>query len=141
MESVFAKAVGPARQVMALLTLLTTLALVLGAVGVYGVITHFVNRRKRDWGIRIALGQAPSHVVGQVVGRGARLVVAGIVVGLVAAVALARLLASLLYGVGTTDAASLAVATAMLLVVGLIAAWVPGYRASRTDPALVLREQ
>ena len=141
MSSIFARAVGPARQVMALLTLLTALALVLGAVGVYGVITHFVNRRKRDWGIRIALGQAPSHVVGQVVGRGARLVVAGIVVGLVAAVALARLLASLLYGVGTTDAASLAVATAMLLVVGLIAAWVPGYRASRTDPALVLREQ
>ena len=141
MGRVFAKAVGPARQVMALLAILTTLALVLGAVGVYGVITHFVNRRKRDWSIRIALGQAPGHVIGQVVGRGARLIVAGIVVGLVAAVALARLIASLLYGVGTADPLSLAGATSALLAVGLLAAWIPGYRASRTDPALVLREQ
>jgi putative ABC transport system permease protein len=141
LEQVLDKAVGPARQIMALLSLLTGLALVLGAIGVYGVISHFVSRRKRDWGIRIALGQTPSRVVTQVVGRGASLVSAGVVLGLAGVVVLSRLLVSLLYGVGTADPLALAAASAALLVVGLTAAYIPAYRASRVDPASVLREQ
>ena len=71
-----------ARQVMRLLTLLSSLAVALGAIGVYGVLAHFVGRRRRDWAIRMALGFAPASVVGHVVRRGARLVGTGIAAGL-----------------------------------------------------------
>ena len=141
MEREFATAVGPARQVMMLLAILTTLALVLGAVGVYGVISHFVNRRSRDWGVRLALGMAPSKVVRMIVARGTALVGLGIVLGIAAFFALARLLGSLLYGVGASDPLAMGSATVVLLVVGVLAAVIPGMRASRTDPAIVLREQ
>jgi len=141
MERVFTQAVGPARQIRALLTLLTALALVLGAIGVYGVISHFVNRRKRDWGIRVALGLTPSRVIAQVLGHGGTLVAVGAVLGVVAVFALARFLASFLYGVGAADPLALAAATAVLLAVGLLAAFVPAFRASRVNPAVVLREQ
>jgi predicted permease len=141
MEHELALAVGPARQVMMLLAILTTLALVLGAVGVYGVISHFVNRRSRDWGVRIALGMMPGKVVRMIIARGTALVALGIVIGIAAFFALARLLGSLLYGVGAGDPFAMASATIVLLVVGVVAAAVPGLRASRTDPAIVLREQ
>jgi predicted permease len=141
MEREFATAVGPARQVMMLLAILTTLALVLGAVGVYGVISHFVNRRSRDWGVRLALGMAPSKVVRMIVMRGTTLVGLGIVLGIVVFFALARLLGSLLYGVGASDPLAMTSATLVLLVVGVLAAVIPGMRASRTDPAIVLRQQ
>ncbi|HEU4564078.1 MAG TPA: ABC transporter permease, partial [Gemmatimonadaceae bacterium] len=140
MERVFARAVGPARQIMTLLALLGGLALVLGAVGVYGVISHFAGRRQRDWGIRVALGLPPSSVVKQVVGHGAVLVGIGVAIGLVCVFLTARLLASFLYGVGTADPVALAAAVAALLAVGLLAALVPAHRASRVDPAVVLRE-
>ena len=141
MELVLTQAVGPARQIMLLLSLLTGLAVLLGAVGVYGVIAHFVGRRRRDWAIRIALGLSPSHVVARVVRRGAALVLGGIAIGVVAAVALARLIGSLLYGVGAADPVAMAAAGLALLLVGLVAAFVPAWRASRTHPALVLREE
>ena len=141
MELELARAVGPARQIMLLLTLLTALAVLLGAVGVYGVISHFVGRRKRDWAIRIALGLAPSHVIGRVVRRGAALVAAGIAIGVVVATILARLIGSLLYGVGAADPIAMAAAGGALLVVGLLAAFIPAWRASRTHPAMVLREE
>jgi predicted permease len=138
---VFDLAVGPARQVMSLLALLTSLALILGAVGVYGVISHFVNRRSRDWGVRIALGMMPARVVRMIVARGAALVSLGVVIGIAAFFALARLLSSFLYGVGAGDPLAMISATFVLLVVGMLAAVIPGVRASRTDPAIVLREQ
>ena len=141
MDRVFAAAVGPVRQIMSLLSLLTFLALVLGAIGVYGVISHFVHRRRRDWGIRIALGLTPSKVIGQVVGRGTMLVAVGVIIGIAAALASAKLLGSLLYGVGATDPLALAGATTTLLLVGVLAAYIPAWRASRVDPASTLREQ
>lgn len=141
MESIFTLAVGPARQVMTLLTLLTALALVLGAVGIYGVISHFVTRRQRDYSIRIALGLAPSRVVSQVVGRGGRLVAAGSIIGVAGALLLARLLATFLYGVGATDPVAMSAAVMALLTVGMLAAFLPALRASRADPAASLREQ
>ena len=141
MESVFNHAIGPARQVMALLTLLSALALTLGVVGVYGVVSHFVTRRRRDWGIRLALGMRPARVIGQIVARGGVLVGVGIVFGIAAFLVLARLLASFLYGVGTADPLALLAATAILLGSGVLAAYLPARRASRIDPALVLREQ
>lgn len=141
MERVFAQAVGPARQIMTLLTLMTGLALALGAIGVYGVIAHHVSRRKRDYSIRVALGLSPARVLRQVVGRGAALVGAGVVVGALASIILGGWLASLLYGVHAADPMALTAAALALLAVGVLAAFVPAYRASRVDPAMVLREQ
>jgi predicted permease len=140
LEAVFSQAIGPAQQVMTVLTLLTALAVVLGAVGVYGVTAQFVRRRQRDLGIQVALGLSPSRVVAQVVGRGGALVLLGSVLGTLAALALARLLSAFLYGVSAVDPLSLAGATFVLLAVGVAAALVPAWRASRSDPAAVFRE-
>ena len=141
LESVFEEALGAPRQIATLLSLLAGLALVLGAVGVYGMISHFVTRRMREYGIRIALGQPPARVLSQVMSRGVGLVVLGSAVGVGAALLLTRLLSSLLYGVGATDPKALAGAVATLLLVGALAALSPALRASRTDPASVLRNQ
>jgi predicted permease len=140
MQSVFDLAVGAAGQIVTLLTLLAGLALVLGAVGVYGVISHYVTRRSRDYGIRIALGQQPSMVIKQVVVRGVALVAFGSTLGIAAALAVTRVLASLLYGVQATDPLALAGAVLLLLLVGALAAFLPARRASLTDPVVVLRQ-
>ena len=140
MRNIFDLAVGPAGQVVTLLSLLAGLALVLGAVGVYGVISHYVTRRSRDYGICLALGLQPARIVRQVVGRGAILVAVGGAIGIVAALAATKVLATLLYGVESTDPVAMAGAVAVLLLVGVIAAFVPARRASLTDPAVVLRQ-
>lgn len=140
MNAVFDLAMGATGQIVTLLSLLAGLALILGAVGVYGVISHYVTRRSRDYGICIALGQRPGRVVRQVVGRGAALVAIGSAIGIVAALAVTKVLASLLYGVEATDPIAMASAVAVLLVVGMLAAFVPARRASLTDPAVVLRQ-
>jgi ABC-type antimicrobial peptide transport system permease subunit len=141
MERVLDDAVGPARQVMSLLTLLSALALVLGAVGIYGVISHFAARRRRDWAIRVALGLPGSKVVGHIVGQGAMLVGLGILSGAVATAVLARLLASFLFGVSTVDPLAFLAASAALLAIGTAAAFIPAWRAGTVSPALVMREQ
>jgi ABC-type antimicrobial peptide transport system permease subunit len=89
----------------------------------------------------MALGLTPGEVVTQVVSRGAALVAGGIVLGLIGVALLARLITSLLYGVGSTDPMALALAAVILLMVGVTAAFAPALRASRVDPAAVLREQ
>jgi hypothetical protein len=141
MDRVFDSAVGPARQVMSLLTLLSALALVLGAVGIYGVISHFAARRQRDWAIRVALGLPGSRVVTHIVGQGAALVAVGIVLGALGTVVLARLLASFLFGVSTLDPLAFAAASAALLAIGVAAAFLPARRAGTVDPVLAMREQ
>ena len=141
LEFVFDRAVGPAGQVVTLLTILAVVALVLGAIGVYGMTSHFVARRTRDYGVYLALGLTPGKVLSQVIRRSVTLVAAGAAIGLIAAVALTGLLSSLLYGVGAADPVSLAVAVATLIATGILAAAVPAWRASRTDPVVVLRQQ
>jgi hypothetical protein len=140
MANVFDRAIGPALQVRLLLTLLAGLALLLGVVGIYGVVSHFVARRRRDWSIRMVLGMQPARVAGQIVGRGGALVGGGIVIGVAAFLVLARLLGSFLYEVGTADPLALLAAAAVLAVAGLVAAALPARRASRVDPAVVLRD-
>jgi putative ABC transport system permease protein len=134
-------AIGPARQIVVLLSLLTALALILGAVGIYGVMTHFAARRRRDWAIRVAVGLPGSRVVTQVLGHGALLVSAGIAVGIVAAATLTRLLSSLLFDVSALDPMAFAIAAAALFAVGMAGAFVPAFRAGRADPLQALREQ
>jgi predicted permease len=140
MSGVFELALGATGQIVTLLTLLAGLALVLGAVGVYGVMTHYVTRRSRDYGICMALGQTPSAVVRQVVGRGAALVAIGGTIGIAAATIATKGLSALLYGVTPADSLSMMSAIVILLIVGMLAAVVPARRASLTDPATILRE-
>jgi predicted permease len=141
MEHVFDQAVGPARQVMRLLTLLTILAMILGAIGIYGVITHFASRRRRDWAIQIALGRPGAEVVRHVVAQGAALAAIGIVAGAAGILGLGKLLDSFLYEVKTLDLPAFAIASSLVLVVGVAAAFLPAWRAGSVDPALTLREQ
>ena len=141
LSAVIDEAVGPARQIMLLLTLLTTLALLLGAIGVYGVISHFATRRRREWSIRIALGLSPASVVRHVVGRGTRLVTLGVVIGVGGMVLMAKLVTPFLYGVHASDPTAVIVSIVILIGVGVLAALIPAVRAGRVDPALVLRDQ
>jgi hypothetical protein len=141
MRRVLDASVGPARQVVSLLSLLTGLALILGAVGVYGVMTHFATRRRRDWAIRIAIGLPSSRVIAHVLGHGAMLVSAGIVAGIAGAAMLTRLLSSFLFDVSALDPIAFATAGAALFGVGVAAAFVPALRAGMADPLEVLREQ
>lgn len=141
MGRVLDAAIGPARQVVVLLSVLTGLALILGAVGIYGVMAHFAARRQRDWAIRMALGLPGSRVIGNVVGHGALLVTAGIGVGVVTAGGLTRLLSALLYQVPAIDLVAFTAAGTALLLVGVLAALVPAWRAATTDPLIALREQ
>lgn len=141
MQRVLDSAVGPARQIMSLLSLLSGLALLLGGIGIYGVISHFASRRRRDWAIRIALGLPGSGVVTHILRQGLALSLVGIACGAVGALMLARLLASFLYGVTALDPLSFGVASLILLAVGAAAAFIPARRAGTVDPALVLREQ
>jgi ABC-type antimicrobial peptide transport system permease subunit len=140
LQAVFDLSVGPVGQVVTLMTLLTMLALILGAVGVYGVISHFVQRRSREFGIRLALGQNPSLIVGRIVTRGVTLVALGGVIGITAALLMSSLLGSMLYGVEAADPLSMTGALSVLLAVGVFATLIPARRASRLDPAVILRQ-
>lgn len=122
------------------LGVLGTLALVLAAVGMYGVIAYHVTTRTREIGIRMAIGATPADAIRLVIGQGLRVTLAGIAIGLILSAMAARLLASLLYGVSPTDAATWAAAVAVWLAVGLLACWLPARRAARVEPVIALRQ-
>ena len=141
MRHVLDTAIGPARQVVVLLSLMTALSLILGAIGVYGVTTHYAARRRRDWAIRMALGLPGARVISHVVSHAALLVTAGIVIGVAGAAMLTRLLSSFLYGVSTLDPIAFVTAGMALLAVGIAAAALPAWRAGMAAPLTALREQ
>lgn len=115
-------------------------ALLLAAFGLYGVLGFMVSQRRREIGVRMALGAGKRAVIGLVLRRGGVLVGAGVLVGLPASAAATRVLESLLFGVRPADPPTLAGVTALLLAVGLLACWLPARRAARIDPLDVLRE-
>jgi ABC-type antimicrobial peptide transport system permease subunit len=116
------------------------LALLLAAVGLYGVTAYAVSQRRAEIGIRMALGAAPGGVVRLVLGRVTMLVAIGIVAGATLSMWASRFVATLLYGLEPRDPMTLAGAAVVLATVGIVAAWLPARRASRIDPAEVLRE-
>jgi predicted permease len=116
------------------------LTLLLAGLGLYGVTSYAVMRRRAELGIRMALGAAPAVVIRLVLERVGALVVAGVFVGAALAIGAARFVTALLYGLGPRDPATLVGAAIVLVAVGAVAGWLPAYRASRIDPADVLRD-
>jgi ABC-type antimicrobial peptide transport system permease subunit len=116
-------------------------AVVLAALGLYGVLSYVVAQRARDLGVRAALGASAGAVTRLVVGGGVRLAAVGAALGLLLYAAAQRALASLLYGVGAADPVAIAAGVAALGVAALLATWLPARRAARLDPAAVLRAE
>ena len=116
-------------------------ALLLAAVGIYGVLAYSVSERTREIGVRVALGAEPGRIAALIIGGGARPVLAGIAVGIGGALALSTLLSSLLFGVGPRDPLTFVVVPIVLMNVALVAAYVPARRAARLDPMQALRTQ
>jgi putative ABC transport system permease protein len=139
MRSAIEDTIGSQRFTMTILAIFAGLAVVLSAVGLYGVISYVVTQRTREIGIRIALGATPRHVARMVVFRGLILSVIGLVIGLVAARWGTTLIASTLYGVATSDAASYGAAGALLLAISAVACLVPMRRAMSVDPVIAMR--
>jgi putative ABC transport system permease protein len=117
------------------------LAVVLAAVGIYGVMAYSVSHRTREIGIRIALGAPQATVLRHIMGQGAKLALAGVVVGLIGAVGLTRLMASLLYGVSPRDWATFSIVPWIVLAMILAGCYVPARRAAKLDPVKALREE
>jgi len=139
MSQVAAESVSRRRFAMQLVGLFGILALLLAAVGIYGVIAYSVTQRTREIGIRVALGASRSAILGWVLKQGLILTIAGVVIGLVGAFALTRLLRSLLFGVGPTDIVTYGALAVLLTIVALIACYVPARRATKVDPLVALR--
>ena len=117
------------------------LALTLGCIGVYGVLSFLVSRQTRELGIRLALGAQRRDVFWRVIREGAGLCLAGIVLGVAGALAMTQWLSSELYGISPTDPATYIAVAGMVSLVTLIACYVPTRRAMRVDPLIVLRDQ
>ncbi len=140
MDSVFAESIRRPRLLARLLGAFAGLALLLAAIGTYGVLSYMVTERRREIGIRVALGAARLSVLTQILKQGLEVTALGAAVGVVGALAVNRLMASMLFGVQPADTVTIAVVMATILAVAVVASWVPAWRASRVDPSVVLRE-
>jgi putative ABC transport system permease protein len=141
MSEIRAASVAERRFVMLLTVGFGVLALVLAAVGVYGVMALVVSERTREIAIRMILGAQPRGVLRRVVGQGVALAAAGVGIGVVAALALTPLMAGQLYGVGTADPLTLVAVPLLLVATALAACAVPARRATRVDPQVALRSE
>jgi len=122
-------------------TLFAGIALLLAAIGVYGVVAYAVAQRTHEIGVRVALGAEKGDVLRLVVGRGLGLTAAGVALGVLGAVGFTRVLRSQLYGVGPFDPLSFALTALLLLAVALLASYLPARRATRVDPMVALRHE
>jgi predicted permease len=134
-------AVASQRFQLTLVAAFAVLGLLLAAVGVYGILVHFVGQQTREIGVRMALGARAGDVLRGVVAEGLRLAAVGVAVGLAASLAVARLLRGMLFGVGVYDPAAFLAAPALLGLVALVACGVPAWRAARVDPVVALRQE
>ena len=135
------EAMAPTRFALVLIGVFGVTALILAAVGLYGVLAFAVRQRTAEIGIRMAFGAGAGTILGMVVGQGLRLAAAGVVIGVLAAFALTRVIASQLVGVQATDPVTFAAVAAAFLGIASLACAVPALRATRVDPLAALREE
>ena len=140
-DHLFAEAVARPRVVLTMMGVLAGLGLVLAAAGIYGVLSYLVAQRRREIGIRLALGARPQAVRGLILKSGLLLTGAGLIAGVALSLALARVMQALLYEVESTDPLSVVIVASVLLITATLAAWRPARQAMRTDPLALLREQ
>jgi ABC-type antimicrobial peptide transport system permease subunit len=139
LDSIMSDAAAQPRAQTVVLIALTTLALAMSAVGLYGLVAFSVAQRTREIGIRIALGATRANVFLMALREGAVIGMVGLVIGVLAALAVVRLLATSLYGISSSDPLSFAVAGTVLLMVALVASYLPSRRAATVDPLVALR--
>ncbi len=141
LEATVSQSIGQRRFLVVLLAVFASLALTLAAIGIHGVLSYAVASRRREIGIRMALGAAPERVTRLVLGQGLRLTILGVAIGLAGTLAVRQLFAALLFDVAATDVATIAITLPVLTGVALLAAYVPARRAVRVDPLASLREE
>ena len=141
MQQAFDESVAPRRFAASLLATFALLALLLAAVGLYGVLSITVAQRTREFGVRMALGAGAGDVRRMVLRQGAVLVLLGAAAGTLGALLLTRVLSAVLFGVRATDPVTFAGAVTVLLITGLVATWLPALRATRVDPVRAIRAE
>jgi putative ABC transport system permease protein len=139
LDEIVSTSVAQPRFTTALLGLFASIAMLLAAIGIYGVISYSVARRTHEIGIRMALGARRNQIVNLVVGQGVALAAIGVAIGLIAAILLTRVMSSLLFEISATDPVTFVVISAVLGFVALIASYVPARRAAKVDPMIALR--
>ena len=141
MEEILSESLARRRLYLVLLGVFAGAALLLAAVGIYGMVSYSVSQRTREMGIRVAMGAERGDVLRMILGQGAKTALMGVALGTVAALGLTRLMASLLFGVGATDPLTFVAAVILLGAVALGGSWVPARRAMRVDPMVALRHE
>jgi ABC-type antimicrobial peptide transport system permease subunit len=141
LEDQIEQSLQPQKMVVVLLTIFGALALMLAAIGLYGVGSYAVSQRTREIGVRMALGARPSSVLSLVLGNGMLLVGIGLAVGLVVSFFVAGAMAALIVGVNPHDPLTFAATPVLLAIIALVASYVPARRATRIDPLLALRTE
>jgi putative ABC transport system permease protein len=139
MEQVFSDSIAQRRLYLVLLGVFAAAALLLAAVGIYGVMCYSVSQRTHEIGIRLVLGAEQTEILKLILRRGAKLALLGVATGILAAMALTRLMSSLLFGVSPSDPATLAAVVMLLMLVAMVACYIPARRAMRVDPTVALR--
>ena len=139
LEELRDETIAPQRLNATLIGLFSGLALVIATVGIAGVLAFSVSQRTNELGIRLALGASQHGILRMILGEGALMAVIGLVLGGAAAIPLSRLMAGLLFGIEPIDPPTIATAAALMIVVALVAAWIPARRATAVDPMVALR--
>ena len=126
---------------MLLLTLFAGLAVGLAMIGIYGVVSYVVNQGTREIGIRLALGATPRAILHLVIGRGMALAIPGVLIGLLGGLVFTRMMRGLLFGVSPIDPLTFVAIPVLLVLVALLASYIPAHRATRVDPTVSLRSE
>jgi putative ABC transport system permease protein len=141
LEAVFAESIARPRLTAAAMSVFAAAALLLAALGVYGIVAYSVSQRTREFGIRVALGARPSQIIGMVVGQNLRIVAIGLTVGIAAAIPATRLMRGLLFQVGPNDPMTFVAIGVTLAAVAIVAAYLPARRSTQVDPVVTLKAE